>query len=204
MSRTFLRLFATLGKNEEPRLEKDGEALKHWKTLRLSRYERGSRENVTWRPVDLDFWDNYLSKQEYKALRRKGTEAPRSSVYDKFYPSKGHFCCRACGLELYAAAAKFDSKTGWPSFGEHVAGNVEAKDDSDYKYDFFMKVTQVRCRRCKSHLGYVFAEKNVQRVNLLQHYTERQCINGISIYYIKKSLPKRTNSHATVLQLKRD
>jgi peptide-methionine (R)-S-oxide reductase len=202
MITTFLGIFGLPGKPEETRLEKDGEPLKHWKTLRESRYERGSRENVMWRPVDLDFWENYLSKQEYKALRRKRTEAPRSSVYDKFYPSKGHFCCRACGLELYAAAAKFDSKTGWPSFGEHVAGNVEAKDDSDYNSNFFMKRTEVRCRRCKSHLGHVFAEKNLQRLNRLQHYTERQCINGISIYYIEKSLSKRINSHATALPLK--
>jgi hypothetical protein len=48
----------------------------------------------------------------------------------------------------------------------------------------------------------VFAEKNSQRVNRVQHYTERQCINGISIYYIKDSLPKGTDSHATALALK--
>jgi peptide-methionine (R)-S-oxide reductase len=198
MTATFLKIFALLGKTEDTRSEKDGEPLKHWMTLQNSRYERGSRENVMWRPVDLDFWENYLSKQEHRVLRDKCTEAPRSSVYNKFYPSKGHFCCRACGLELYAAAAKFDSKTGWPSFGEHVAGNVEAQESSD----FLVKRTEVRCRRCKSHLGHVFAERNVQRVNRLLHYTERQCINGISIHYIKKCLPKRADPHATILQLK--
>jgi peptide-methionine (R)-S-oxide reductase len=123
-------------------------------------------------------------------LIKKGTESPRSSTYDTFYPSKGHFCCRACGLELYAANAKFDSHTGRPSFGEHVAGNVEAKDD----FDRALKVTDIRCRRCKSHLGHVFVEKNSQRVNRLEHFTERQCINGVAIFYIKDSLPKGTDS----------
>jgi peptide methionine sulfoxide reductase MsrB len=64
-----------------------------------------------------------------------------------------------------------------------------------------MKRTEVRCRRCKSHLGHVFAEKNPARVNRLQQYTERQCINGVSLYYIKKSLPKGMDPHATALAL---
>jgi peptide-methionine (R)-S-oxide reductase len=203
MTTILLKIYRLLGKTRETRFEKEGEPLEHWKMLEVSRYERNNssnyrnRKDVAWKPVDGDFWENNLSKQEHKVLRGKGTEAPRSSVYDNFYPSMGYFSCRACGLELYAAAAKFDSKTGWPSFGEHVAGNVEAKDESGIG----MKRTEVRCRRCKSHLGHVFAEKNSQRVNRLQHYNERQCINGISIYYIKDSLPKGTDSHATALTL---
>jgi peptide-methionine (R)-S-oxide reductase len=202
MTTILLKIFRLLGKTRETRFEKDGEPLEHWKMLEESSDKKtfgcGKEKGVTWKPLDRDFWENSLSKQEHKVLRGKGTEAPRSSVYDKFYPSKGHFCCRACGLDIYAAAAKFDSKTGWPSFGEHVAGNVEAKDD----FHGGMKRTEVRCRRCKSHLGHVFAERNLQRVNRLQHYTERQCINGISIYYINSSLSKGTNSHATALELK--
>jgi peptide-methionine (R)-S-oxide reductase len=209
MTTILLKIFRLLGKTRETRFEKEGEPLEHWKMLEES-HSSSSNENISnndkaekrkkvvWKPVDRDFWESNLSKQEHKVLRGKGTEAPRSSVYDKFYPSRGYFCCRACGLELYAAGAKFDSKTGWPSFGEHVAGNVEAKDD----FDGGMKRTAVRCRRCESHLGHVFAEKNSQRVNRVQHYTERQCINGISIYYIKDSLPKGTDSHATALALK--
>jgi peptide-methionine (R)-S-oxide reductase len=204
MSTILLKIFRLFGKTRETRFEKDGEPLEHWKMLQESHDEitdnNGEEKEkvVSWKPTDRDFWENNLSKQEHRVLRKKGTEAPRSSVYDKFYPAKGYFCCRACGLELYAAPAKFDSKTGWPSFGEHVAGNVEAKED----FDAGMKRTEVRCRRCKSHLGHVFAEQNSQRVNRLQHYTERQCINGVSIYYIKDSLPKGTDSHATALALK--
>jgi peptide-methionine (R)-S-oxide reductase len=202
MTTILLKIFRLFGKTRETRFEKDGEPLEHWKMLQESHEiaDNDDKEKVAvvWKPTDRDFWENNLSKREHKVLRGKGTEAPRSSIYDKFYPSKGYFCCRACGLELYAAPAKFDSKTGWPSFGEHVAGNVEAKED----FDHGMKRTEVRCRRCKSHLGHVFAEKNSQRVNRLQHYTERQCINGVSIYYIKDSLPEGTDSHATALALK--
>jgi peptide-methionine (R)-S-oxide reductase len=205
MTTILLTIFRLFGKTRETRFEKGGEPLEHWKMLQENHDEfpdkadnGGDQESVAWKATDRNFWENNLSKQEHKVLRAKGTEAPRSSVYDKFYPSKGYFCCRACGLELYAADAKFDSKTGWPSFGEHVQGNVEAKDE----FNRGMKQTEVRCRRCKSHLGHVFVEKNSQRVHRLQHYTERQCINGVSIYYIKDNLPKGTDSHATALSLK--
>jgi peptide-methionine (R)-S-oxide reductase len=211
MSTILLKIFRLFGKTRETRFEKDGTPLEHWKMLEEHHDEfpdnssnngdGDKRENAVtcwWKPTDRDFWDNHLSKQEHKVLIKKGTEAPRSSAYDKFYPAKGHFCCRACGLELYAASAKFDSHTGWPSFGEHVAGNVEAKDD----FDRGLKLTELHCQRCKSHLGHVFVEKNAQRVNRLQHFTERQCINGVAIFYIKDSLPKGTDSHATAVTFK--
>jgi peptide-methionine (R)-S-oxide reductase len=204
MSTFLLKIFRLLGRTRETRFEKDGTPLEHWKILQENHEEiplhhkDDDHKTVAWKPIDPDFWENHLSKQEHKVLREKGTESARSSVYDKFYPAKGFFSCRACGLELYAAQAKFDSGTGWPSFGEHVAANVEPKDD----FDHGMKRTELRCRRCKSHLGHVFAEKNSARVNRLQHYTERQCINGMSIYYMKTSLPDGMDPHATAFAVK--
>lgn len=203
-----LKIFRCFGKTREPRYEKDGSPLEHWNMLRDS-HERVSNtednnkhENkeestaAVWKSVDPGFYENHLSKKEYRVLRCQGTEPPRSSAYDKFYPSStGHFACRACGLPLYAVASKFDSGTGWPSFGEHVAGNITTKTD----YAHGMRRTELVCRRCHSHLGHVFAEKNSQRVHRFRHYTERQCVNGISIYYIKTSLPEGTDTHATTL-----
>jgi peptide-methionine (R)-S-oxide reductase len=46
-------------------------------------------------------------------LRQKGTEAPGSGEYDKFYPSEGVFGCAGCGAPLYKAATKFKSGCGF-------------------------------------------------------------------------------------------
>ena len=136
-----------------------------------------------------------MSTKEFTILRTKGTERPFSSIYDKFFPGKGYFACRACGLPLYSAASKFNSGTGWPSFGEHVKGNIIPKDD----YSLRVKRVELCCRRCRSHLGHVFAECNNQRLRPLKSFRERQCINGVCLRYIQEKLPEGSDSHATAL-----
>ena len=60
-------------------------------------------------------WKAELSSQEYKVLRKKGTEmAFTSELLDIKEP--GAFVCAACGNELYRTENKFNSGTGWPSF----------------------------------------------------------------------------------------
>lgn len=67
----------------------------------------------------------------------------------------GTYTCRLCGLPLFRSTTKFESGTGWPSFVEpfdpdHVR---EVQDDSHG-----MVRTEIRCRRCDSHLGHVFPD----------------------------------------------
>lgn len=61
-------------------------------------------------------WRELLSPQEYNVIREKGTEYPGSGEYDSFYPTEGHFVCRACGNPLYSAESKFKSGCGWPAY----------------------------------------------------------------------------------------
>jgi peptide-methionine (R)-S-oxide reductase len=85
----------------------------------------------------------------------------------------GIYACRLCGLPLFKADAKFESGTGWPSFttpfdADHVA---ELVDESHG-----MIRTEIRCRRCDSHLGHVFDDGP-------RPTRRRYCLNSVSMEF---------------------
>ena len=97
-------------------------------------------------------WRAELDPERYAILRQAATEPPWSGelLIDH---GDGIYRCGACGAELFSSDAKFDSGTGWPSFWEpKVADAVELVTDRSHG----MARTEVRCRRCGSHLGHVF------------------------------------------------
>jgi len=99
-----------------------------------------------------DQWRERLTPEQYKVLRRQGTEPPFTGKY-VHAKEDGTYHCAGCGAELFDSSTKFESGTGWPSFYEpSVAENVELREDRS----LFMKRTEVVCRRCGGHLGHVF------------------------------------------------
>jgi peptide-methionine (R)-S-oxide reductase len=97
-------------------------------------------------------WRARLTPEQYRVLRRKGTEMPFSGEY-VHTKEDGTYRCAACGAELFGSGTKFDSGTGWPSFTSPAAAeSVELHPD----YSHGMVRTEVTCRRCGSHLGHVF------------------------------------------------
>lgn len=60
-----------------------------------------------------------------------------------------------CGTELFDAASKFDSKSGWPSFTQAIATNVVAYQ-ADHSHG--MQHIQTICNVCDAHLGHVFPD----------------------------------------------
>lgn len=97
-------------------------------------------------------WRDHLTPEQYRVLRRKGTELPFTGKY-VHNDSQGVYRCAACGTPLFDSEAKFDSRTGWPSFTEPaVAEAVELHRD----LGLAMLRTEVTCRSCGGHLGHVF------------------------------------------------
>ncbi|KAF2680852.1 SelR-domain-containing protein [Lentithecium fluviatile CBS 122367] len=121
-------------------------------------------------------WQAVLSPEQFRILRKKGTEMAGSGQYDKHYPSEGIYNCAACSAPLYKANHKFSSGCGWPAFWDAVPGAVGQRDDSS----FGMKRTEIVCNSCGGHLGHIFKGEKFGNPK-----DERHCVNSVSINFSK-------------------
>src|SRR5438105_6757713 len=60
-------------------------------------------------------WRKLLTPEQYEITRGKGTERSCSGPFWKHHEA-GVYRCVCCGNDLFESKAKFDSKSGWPSF----------------------------------------------------------------------------------------
>jgi peptide methionine sulfoxide reductase msrA/msrB len=119
-------------------------------------------------------WRERLDEEQYRILRRKGTEA---AFCGNLLANKetGFYLCAGCNLPLFESAAKFESGTGWPSFFKPVGPeNIREERDSSYG----MVRTEILCPRCGGHLGHVF-EDGPQPTGL------RYCLNSESLTFAR-------------------
>lgn len=99
-------------------------------------------------------WRRLLTPEQYRILRRKGTERPFTGAYWNHHAS-GTYRCAGCGQELFDSRDKYDSGTGWPSFARPVdAAAVATQEDRSAG----MVRTEVVCSLCGGHLGHVFED----------------------------------------------
>lgn len=121
-------------------------------------------------------WQAQLSKEQFRILREKGTEAPFTGKYDKHAPTEGVYTCAGCDAPLYQANHKFKSGCGWPAFFDAVPGAVTRHVDRA----FGMERTEIVCSNCGGHLGHVFKGEGYATPT-----DERHCVNSVSINFGK-------------------
>ena len=72
-------------------------------------------------------WKRILTPDQYFITRQAGTEAPYSSPLLNIHDS-GTFECVCCDLPLFSSKTKFDSGTGWPSFGLRLTSEMSSNE----------------------------------------------------------------------------
>src|SRR3974377_702463 len=96
-------------------------------------------------------WRKELSPEQYRVLRKKGTERPFTGEYESVL-TPGVYKCAGCGQELFLSDTKFDAGCGWPSFYQPAG---EDKIDAHQGNNLGMRGVEGTFLPCGGHLGHV-------------------------------------------------
>lgn len=118
-------------------------------------------------------WRQVLTPEEFRILRREGTERAFSSPLDKEF-GDGTYVCAGCFLPLFSSAHKYDSGTGWPSFWQPI-NDQQIGTKRDFR--LIIPRTEYHCARCGGHQGHVFNDGPPPT-------GQRWCNNGVALRFV--------------------
>ena len=119
-------------------------------------------------------WKEILTSEQYRVLRKEGTERAGTSPLNN-EKREGIYHCAGCDNPLFNSSTKYDSGTGWPSFYQPIDGAIGTKAD----YWLGYKRTEYHCARCGGHHGHVFKD-GPEPTGL------RYCNNGVALTFKPK------------------
>jgi peptide-methionine (R)-S-oxide reductase len=118
-------------------------------------------------------WQQRLTAEEYRVLRKRGTERPNTGCFVGTH-APGTYVCAGCANPLFTSGEKFESGTGWPSFTAPIGPDaVTLQEDNSHG----MRRAEVRCARCDGHLGHVFSDGPPPA-------RQRYCMNSVAMKHL--------------------
>ena len=111
-----------------------------------------------------------LTPEQFEVTQNAGTERAFTGVYHDA-KTEGVYNCIVCEEPLFSSDAKYDSRSGWPSFWQPIDDSkVETKEDRSHG----MVRVEAVCATCGAHLGHVFPDGP-------QPTGDRFCMNSASL-----------------------
>ena len=118
-------------------------------------------------------WKQRLTPEQFKILRKQGTERAFTGKYDKFF-EKGTYYSAASLQPVFSSETKYNSGSGWPAFyAPYDEKAVKLIKDTSYG----MIRWEVVDGKSGSHLGHVF-EDGPEPTGL------RYCINSAALIFV--------------------
>ncbi|KAG7368019.1 selenoprotein SelR domain containing protein [Nitzschia inconspicua] len=180
--------------------EVDGRPLQHWDRKNFET-KRDETCRVVYEPKGgKEFFRKHLPLEDYQVMRTFSLEQPYYSKYNRFFPKRGHFCCKACGNPLYSHVTKFDAEDGWPAFGACVEGaigvipsekrkaQIERENQACIKIQAFVRGVLCRMRVAKMLEELIQQLLDRQKQTKQQSASDEGVESGESSEFKRKSL----------------
>jgi len=119
-------------------------------------------------------WEKILTPEQFKILRKEGTERPFISPLNN-EKREGSYHCVGCGTKLFESTTKYESGSGWPSFYQSLPDVFETKTDHLLGY----ARTEYHCKKCGGHHGHIFDDGP-------NPTGKRYCNNGVCLVFKPK------------------